>query len=541
MKLFSNFALWLTLSSVTASAGLNIPSTMIGVDFSNIHTDGDRVLIGDGTPWLVSVRKDAGVFDASSGAWVAAEGLEVGQGRLIIELDRSHIPASDLALSLVYGDIYGADFVVQLLDNNGHIVALDLFSNIVTTGRDAKTDTFIISFLNYPDASKIVLRRIRGEVRIHGFTLLPVACEVPVETCGEDDLAVLVGHQMFTETDLVREIERIIGKQLGDVNWQNTTIQRPVSLAEINEVAHEALSKSDYPEFRPSTTPIIGNMPMINSASSLSFLWPISRRLNLYHPEAVIEMPSSQSSADAYKALFEGHSRASVMSIPMSTAERERFYRKYGYHPIEAVIAMGAIQVLVNVENPLERLTIPQLDAIYGTELRAGETHLIRNWTELGLAYDHSIVAYGGQPPTGTARLFQSLILQGGPFRSDMQHGTLSKTYSAIIYDLSEDRAGIAFSNLQNFDPRVKRIALARNSGEEAVSISADSVQSGAYPLSRYMYIYINAQSIDRIDPLMLEFLKLILSREGQQIVAENRLIPLTVEDLRETRSRLGF
>ncbi len=532
-------ALWIATGGLAVWAGLNRPAEMIGVDFASVRTDGDRVLIGDDTLWLRSVHKEGGTFSSAHGAWVAPEGLEVGQGRLIIRLDRSAIPSSDLALSLVYGNIHGADLVVQLLDDNDRIVALDLFSNIVSAGREAKTDTFIVSFLNHPAATQIVLRRIRGEVRIHGFALTPVACEVPVIDCDEDELAVLVGQQMLAESELVREVERIVGPQARGVDWQKSTVQKPVPLAEINKIAHDALSKPGYPEYEPSQGPVEGNILMVNTASSLSVLWHCNRRLNLYHPGAVIEMPGSLSSADAYEALYNGVSRASAMSIPMSVAERERFYRKYGYHPIEAVIAMGAIQVLVHEDNPLDRLTIPQLDAIFGTELRAGETRLIRHWSDLGMDNNAPIAAYGGTLATGTARLFQSLILQGGPFREDLRHGVSARTYTGIVWDLRDDPTGIAFSNLQNFNLRIKRLALARNSGEEAVSISAETVHSGAYPLSRYLYIYINAPSPDQMDPLVRELLRLVLSREGQEVAGEHRMIPLRVEDLLETRRRL--
>ena len=536
--------LLLALWAGAAWAEVNPEPTVAGLDFADVRIQGDRVALDDKPSWLAEVRTDGGTFDSTLGAWVADAGLEVGLGRLLIQLDRTDIPSSDLALSLIYEETPGADFVVQLLDEEGRIVAPDLFSNIVSAGREAKTDTFIISFLNHPTATQIVLRRIQGEVRIYGFALMPVACEVPLTACEVDDLAILLGQQLRNEPALLAELERIAGTRISDVHWDRTVVQRPTPLSEINAIADQALSEPGYPEYVPSTEPVQGHVLMINAGSSLGFLLRCNRTLNLYHSGAVIDMPRALTSADAYEAFYEGMSHASAMSVPMTVAERERFYRKYGYHPMEIVIAMGAVQVLVNRSNPLNSLTIPQLDAIYGSDLRAGEQELIRTWDQLGFASRQPIEALGALPPGGTARLFQARVLQGGPFRDDMITSNPkypNSFFLGLVWEAAENPHAIAFSNLQNTHRNVKQVALARNSGEEPVGITAESVHSGAYPLGRPIYLYINATEPERIDPVVRELLNIVFSRQGQEHVGEAGLVPLTAEGALRTRQQLGL
>ncbi len=543
VKMRAVIGLWIVAAGWAAGTDINPTAEMIGVDFATVRTAGDHILIGEDAAWLRSVQKDGGTFSAAHGAWVAPAGLEVGQGRLIIKLNRSVIPSSDLALTLVYSDLPDADFVVQLLDDNDRIVALDLFSNIVSAGREAKTDTFIVSFLNHPTATQVILRRVRGEVRIHGFALTPVACEVPMVDCDENDLAVILGRKWQDDPELVREVTRLLGPQGHEVDWQKATVQRDVPLAEKNEIAHDALSKPGYPEYEPSPEPVTGNVLLSASGSALFFSGDCLRALNLYHPGAIGEIPGLLTSRDAFDIFYNGAAPAAIMSIPMSVAEREEFYRKYGYHPIEAPIALDAIQVVVNRDHPLSALTIPELDAIYGSELLAGETRLIRTWGDLGLEgewKDRPIEAFGGTLPGGTARLFQSLVLQGGPYREDLRTKNRQEGYYyGVVLEPSRNPAAIGYSNLQHWHAHVKQIALARNSGEEAVTISAETVHSGAYPLSRHFYIYINAPSPDQMDPVIREFLRLLLSREGQEMVGSNRQIPLGVDEILDVRHRL--
>src|SRR5690606_3515715 len=141
--------------------------TSSAVDFAKVTISGNQVVPSDAIEWIEEITQHAGTLVPGEGAWLASGDLIKGQGRLTIRLNRELL-AADLALTLVYEESDGADFIVQLWDAEDRIVALVLFSNIITAGREARTDTFIIPFINYPTESQIGVRRIEGEVRIYG-------------------------------------------------------------------------------------------------------------------------------------------------------------------------------------------------------------------------------------------------------------------------------------------------------------------------------------------------------------------------------------
>jgi phosphate transport system substrate-binding protein len=481
-------------------------------------------------------------LDADRQSWVAAKDQAFGQGRLAIRLNRSELPA-DLALTLIYEETPDSDFVVQLWDDQGRIVAVDLFSNIITAGREAKTDTFIIALGEYPTATQIVLRRLTGEVRIYGFVLSPVACEVPVVSCDSQELALQLGNQLNPANPLVIEANRIARVQLKELAWSGHSVQQPVDPSAANEFARIALANPDYPEFSPSSAPLSGQVMLPLSATALLALQSCARLLNAFQPGAIVELPTGLSSADSLRSLMEGITPVALMSIPMTVGERERFFRLRGYHITEAPVALDPIQIYVHPENPIRKVTIPELDAIFGTELRAGGERLLRVWGDLGLGgdwQDRSIVTWGGTLVTGTARIFSKLVLQDGPFRSDLKNDELRR-YLGVLEHVALDHGAIGFSNAQHQHPGVKRLAVASHTGRPAYDPNPENVYGGRYPLTRALYLYIDLSPANRLDPVVKEYLNLIFSRQGQERFALGNQAPLPADEVIKTRKKLGL
>lgn len=178
--------------------------------------------------WAGEVESvDAG-FDPETGCWKAESSLPNGKGRLVVDLERGLL-ADDLALSLTYQSTPDSDFSVQLLDGEGKTVAVDLFQNVVALGREAQTDTFIVPLRKYPNAEKLAIRRVTGEVRIHGFVLYPVVGEIRSDAQSHAEIAALFGDPLSGENSLrdalasyvppsagaAAEIERSLGKIRG--------------------------------------------------------------------------------------------------------------------------------------------------------------------------------------------------------------------------------------------------------------------------------------------------------------------------------------
>jgi hypothetical protein len=151
--------------------------------------------------WAGPVKSEGAEIDSENGYWRAPASLPNGKGRLVIDLDRALLQA-DLALSLTYQSAPDSDFSVQLLDDSGKTIAVDLFQNIVALGREGQTDTFIVPLRKYPQAEKLGIRRVTGEVRIHGFVLYPVVGEIRSEAQSHAEIASLFGDPLSESNSL---------------------------------------------------------------------------------------------------------------------------------------------------------------------------------------------------------------------------------------------------------------------------------------------------------------------------------------------------
>lgn len=544
-SLWQSFALGVLLLSSPCFAETNPAPAVVSVDFQEVRTAADLAAIANASPWLQGIHPSDGTFDGSRGAWIASDDLPFGQGSLILDLDREAIPA-DLALTLVYEETNNGDFVVQLWDAQDQILAADLFSNIIVAGREAKTDTFILDLARYPTATQVVLRRLSGEIRLYGLVLSPVACEVPLTGCDAYELAVQLDRRITPGSPLVEAAAQISSPQGKPVDWTERTVQQPVDVVAQNPFAREALSTEDYPVYVPSPAALAGDLQLKFTASSLSAVLEMLRLLNAYHPQVRGEAIHTLSSYDALRPFLAGETKLCMMSIPMSLADRERFFRSRGYPVIELPAALDPILVVVHPDNPIDELTLPQLDAIFGTELRTGAENPLRTWGDLGLKglwKDRPIVPWGGSPQTGTARLFQQLALQGGPFNSRLQSDPYCM-YIGVAYAAARDPSSIGFLNAQNCaaDARdVKILALSPQTGLPAYPPTPEHVYAGRYPITRTLHLYLDAASPDHIDPLAREFLNILYSRSGQERFARSKQAPLPAAQVRDIRARLGF
>ena len=258
------------------------------------------------------------------------------------------------------------------------------------------------------------------------------------------------------------------------------------------------------------------------------------------------------------------------------------FFETYGYMPSEIIVASGAFDVdgksngpviFVNQENPIAQLTIEQLDGIFGAERTGGMRGFqwtpadgrgpdknIRTWGQLGLTgewADKPIQTYG-HAPSGTTRFFQWKVFGNGD-KWNPNYREYVETDSKMIADedkatqrlglrsmlkneLAHDRYGIAWTVMPQAKgiDGIKVIAVAPRGGGPAVMPSAATFQNRTYPLVRNIYIFFNRKPGTPLDPKFKEFLRFVLSREGQEIVQSNgSYLPLTAATVREQLRKL--
>jgi phosphate transport system substrate-binding protein len=244
-------------------------------------------------------------------------------------------------------------------------------------------------------------------------------------------------------------------------------------------------------------------------------------------------------SATAPPALLDGSATIAPMSRPMRAIELKAFERKYGYPPTEFRVAMDGLAVYVNKDNPIRGMTLAQLDAAFSFTRECGYPNDITSWGELGLNgawHDRAIRTIGRNTLSGTYAFFAEHALCKGAFRSSLQ---MLPTSRDVVYAVAADSGAIGYSGVGYLMRDVRAIPIAVKPGQAYVAPTAENVHSGAYPLSRYLYIYVNKAPTQPLRDVEREFLRMALSDAGQAKITANGFIPLSAEVLREERRKL--
>lgn len=271
---------------------------------------------------------------------------------------------------------------------------------------------------------------------------------------------------------------------------------------------------------------ISGNLNSVGSdtLNNLMLLW--AEAFRQVYPNVNIQVQGAGSST-APAALIDGTAQLGPMSRAMTNSELDRFEQRYGYRPTEIKVAIDALAVFVNRENPIEGLSLPEIDAIYSNTYRLGHAP-IRTWGELGLTGDWAsrpISLYGRNSVSGTYGYFKNVALGGGDYdgsRYQEQPGS-----STVIQSVSADRYGIGYSGIAYATSGVRALPIAREDGGELYEPTPENCLSGKYPLARFLYIYVNKNPREPMDPLTFEFIRFVLSRQGQGAVVRNGFFPI--------------
>ncbi len=225
-------------------------------------------------------------------------------------------------------------------------------------------------------------------------------------------------------------------------------------------------------------------------------------------------------------------------SRPLTESEREDFRSRYGYDVTEIPIALDAIAVYVNRQNPVEGMTLEQLDAIFSQDRKRGGQE-ITAWGQLGLRDEWAqqpVQRYGQDKRSGTRAIFIHKVLEDGNLRPDVR---IQSGPASVILALSKDVLGIGYASIGFQASAVRVLPLAERVGETFIAPSSASVANGTYPLSRSLYLYARKDPQAGLEPAVLEFLKFVNSREGQTLVAKAGAYPLPVQQVAKNMQAL--
>jgi phosphate transport system substrate-binding protein len=279
------------------------------------------------------------------------------------------------------------------------------------------------------------------------------------------------------------------------------------------------------PAYQPAAG-IAGNLSSVGSdtLNNLMTLWAEAFRAR--YPSVRIQVEGKGSST-APPALIEGTAQLGPMSREMKPSEVDAFERRFGYPPTEVRVAVDALAVYVHRDNPLARLTLPQVDAIFSKTRACGRPRPIDTWGQAGVAgplASRPISLYGRNSASGTYGFFKEKALCGGDYRDTVKEQPGS---ASVVQGVSEDAAGIGYSGIGYRTSGVKVLALAKQEGDEYHGVEPVEVYAGRYPLARYLYVYVNRPPGRPLTPLVAELLRFVLSREGQEIVIKDGYLPL--------------
>lgn len=271
---------------------------------------------------------------------------------------------------------------------------------------------------------------------------------------------------------------------------------------------------------------ISGNLSSVGSdtLANLMTLW--AEAFNTIYPNVNMQIQAPGSST-APPALVEGTSILGPMSRAMKEDEVAAFEDKYHYKPTAIPVAIDALAVFVHKDNPIKGLSLPQLDAIFSATRKCGAESDIENWGQTGLTgiwKSRSIQLYGRNSVSGTYGYFKEHALCKGDYKSTVNEQPGS---ASVVQSVTTTVNSIGYSGVGAKTSGVKLVPLAKQEGQPFNEPTAENALSGVYPLSRYLYVYINKAPNKPFNPLEAEFIKMILSKEGQGIVIKDGYIPL--------------
>lgn len=285
---------------------------------------------------------------------------------------------------------------------------------------------------------------------------------------------------------------------------------------------------------------VSGNLSSVGSDSlaNLMTLWAEEYKRN--YPNVNIQIQAAGSST-APPALTEATANLGPMSRPMKDEEIQAFEKKYGYKPTAVPVAIDALAVFVHKDNPIKGLTMQQLDAIFSSTRTCGANASIDKWGQVGLTGEWSgrdLQLFGRNSVSGTYGYFKEHALCKGDFKSSVNEQPGS---ASVVQSISTTLNAIGYSGIGYRTSSVKTVPLAAKEGQPYVDATAENAINGSFPLSRYLYIYVNKAPNKPLSPLEGEFLKMVLSKQGQEVVVKDGYVPLPKAVVERIHKTLGI
>ena len=295
----------------------------------------------------------------------------------------------------------------------------------------------------------------------------------------------------------------------------------------------------NLPEYEP-VSGISGNLTSIGSdtLNNLMTLW--AEEFAKFYPNVKIQIQGAGSST-APPAVTEGTANFGPMSRLMRSSEVQSFEDRFGYPPTAVGTSIDVLAVYVNKDNPIQCMSIPEVDAVFSVGRRCGHADDITRWGELGLEgawANRDFALYSRNAVSGTYGFFKDNALCGGDFKPSINEQPGS---ASVVQGVTESLNGIGYSGIGYNTSGVKAIDLRQEPDGECFEPNAENAVSGDFPLSRLLYVYVNKTPNEPLPPLEREFFRMVLSKQGQEVVVRDGYIPLPAAIAERIRNELNL
>jgi phosphate transport system substrate-binding protein len=318
---------------------------------------------------------------------------------------------------------------------------------------------------------------------------------------------------------------------------------------------------SDLPAYKPETT-IVGGVRIVGSElkNAVDYL---AQGFAKFHPEARVTTSHIPSSEGGIGGLYSGISDVAPMGDDAKITDQMPFYNAFGYLPTEISVATGGYEkrgslfawaIVVSADNPLNEISMDQLERVFGSERTGGweprdnnwlytakyalgRDALIRTWDQLGLGGEFAkkeIQTFGYAAPGFAVSMERALFHWSHKWNGNFleyvepKQATPDAEGAAVMSDrplerLAKDKFAIGIAALMHVKDHagIKVLKVAPRGGGPAVALTPDNVANRSYPLCRDAYFYVNKPPGRPLDPRAREFMRFVLSREGQEIIAQ--------------------
>jgi phosphate transport system substrate-binding protein len=289
----------------------------------------------------------------------------------------------------------------------------------------------------------------------------------------------------------------------------------------------EAAVKVDaaLPSYQP-TTGVSGSLKSVGSDTMNNEMTLWAESFARHYPNVKIEI-EGKGSTTAPAALIEGSAHFGPMSRAMKDKEIDDFEKKFGYKPTAIATSIDMLAVYVHKDNPIQSLTLQQVDAIFSKTRKGGAKEDVRTWGELGLTGEWAskpISLYGRNSASGTYGYFKEHALFKGDYKDSVKEQPGS---SAVVQGVATDKYGIGYSGIGYKTADVRAVPIAKDAKSKVVEATPDNAYSGEYTLARFLFLYVNKKPGTDLEPMRAEFLRYVLSKEGQLDVVKDGYYPL--------------